>query len=105
MRQRDLSSSDQVVHTGLHLRRASLVSLGRPRVTLGTLLGDLSRLKLDAFGTAQVLADGMRISYNFVRPPMVLGGNTPAQVAGLDLYSEGIRWLSLIKRAAIARKY
>lgn len=46
-----------------------------------------SRLKpMEKFETeegAKSLADGLRIYYNFVRPHMALGGQTPAQVAGI----------------------
>ena len=54
---------------------------------------------MDNDETAQILSDGMRINYNFVRPHMGLDGKTPAQVAGLDLGLDGIRWKALIKQA------
>ena len=44
------------------------------------------------------LAEGMRVHYNFVRPHMVLDGQTPAEAAGIDLNLEGNRWMQLIKR-------
>ncbi|MEM3637604.1 MAG: integrase core domain-containing protein [Conexivisphaerales archaeon] len=54
---------------------------------------------MDRVETAQILADGMRISYNFVRPHIGLNGKTPAQISGLDLQLEGIRWGALISQA------
>jgi transposase InsO family protein len=54
---------------------------------------------MDNDRSAQVMADGIRIDYNFIRPHMGLDGKTPAQVAGLDLGLEGIRWKALIQRA------
>jgi len=54
---------------------------------------------MDNDRTAQILSDGLRINYNFVRPHMGLDGKTPAQVAGLDLGLDGIRWKALIKQA------
>jgi len=54
---------------------------------------------MDHDGTAQILSDGMRINYNFIRPHMGLKGRTPAQIAGLNLSLEGIRWKELIKQA------
>ncbi|MDG6967595.1 MAG: DDE-type integrase/transposase/recombinase [Nitrososphaerota archaeon] len=54
---------------------------------------------MDHDETAQVLSDGMRINYNFLRPHMGLDGKTPAQVAGLDLGLDGIRWKALIRKA------
>lgn len=34
---------------------------------------------------------------------MGLDGKTPAQVAGLDLGLEGMRWKELIKKASVSR--
>ncbi len=55
---------------------------------------------MDHDESAQILADGIRINYDFCRPHMGLGGKTPAQVAGIDLPIDKIRWLGLIKQAA-----
>lgn len=55
---------------------------------------------MDNDESAQVMADGIRINYNFIRPHMGLEGRTPAQAAELDLGLDGIRWKALIKRAA-----
>jgi hypothetical protein len=41
------------------------------------------------------LADGQRIAYNFVKPHIGLDGQTPAQVAGLDVKG----WKELLERA------
>jgi transposase-like protein len=54
---------------------------------------------MDNDESAQVMADGIRINYNFIRPHMGLDGKTPAQAAELDLGLDGIRWKALIKRA------
>lgn len=59
---------------------------------------------MDNDRSAQVMADGIRINYNFIRPHMGLDGKTPAQIAGLDLGLEGIRWKALINRASNAKK-
>lgn len=56
---------------------------------------------MDNDKSAQVMADGMKINYNFLRPHMGLDGKTPAQVAGLDLDLDGIRWKELIKQATL----
>jgi len=59
---------------------------------------------MDNDKSAQIMADGMRINYNFIRPHMGLDGKTPAQVAGLDLPLQGIRWKELIKQATLKRE-
>jgi len=43
--------------------------------------------------------DGFRIYYNFIRPHQSLDGQTPAQIANLDLKLGQNRWLSLIKQS------
>ena len=58
---------------------------------------------MDHDESAQIMADGIRINYNFIRPHMGLDGQTPAQVAGLDLGLQGVRWKELIKRASVSR--
>ena len=50
--------------------------------------------------TAQALLDGLRVYYNFVRPHMGIGNNTPAEKANIDLKLGENRWLSLLKKAA-----
>ncbi len=54
---------------------------------------------MDNDKSAQIMADGIRINYNFIRPHMGLDGRTPSQTAGLDLGLDGIRWKALIKQA------
>lgn len=54
---------------------------------------------MDNDKSAQIIVDGIRINYNFLRPHMGLDGKTPAEVAGLDLGLDGIRWKQLIKLA------
>jgi hypothetical protein len=41
------------------------------------------------------LSEGQRIAYNFVKPHMASGGQTPAQVAGLDVKG----WKELLEGA------
>ncbi|MGI0037725.1 MAG: integrase core domain-containing protein [Nitrososphaera sp.] len=43
-----------------------------------------------------VLAEGNRLQYNFVKPHMALGGQTPAHVAGLEARG----WNELLRLAA-----
>jgi len=43
--------------------------------------------------------DGQRIYYNHIRPHQGLNGKTPAQAAGLELESDGNKWLRLIQDA------
>jgi transposase-like protein len=58
---------------------------------------------MDNDRSAQIMADGIRINYNFIRPHMGLDGRTPAQTAGLDLGLDGIRWKELIRKATQAQ--
>ncbi len=44
------------------------------------------------------LAEGARIHYNFVKPHQALGGQTPAQVAGVGLNGNN-KWMELLKKA------
>ena len=55
---------------------------------------------LDHEDSAQMMLDGMRIYYNFIRPHMALNGKTPAQQAGIDLELGKNKWIELIKRSA-----
>jgi hypothetical protein len=62
----------------------------------------------------QVMADGTRVDYNFIRPNMGLDVKTPAQIAGLDLGLDGKtpaevagieveganKWLTIIQNAS-----
>jgi len=49
---------------------------------------------------AQIIIDGFRIYYNFIKPHMALNGKTPAQKARVDLELERDKWLSLIRKSA-----
>ncbi len=46
------------------------------------------------------IPEGHRIFYNFLRPHMALGKQTPAQAAGIDLGLDGNKRMELISRAA-----
>ena len=58
---------------------------------------------LDHQGSAQEMADGIRVAYNFTRPHMALKGKTPAEASGVDLKLGQNRWKSLIHQSAKAR--
>ena len=45
------------------------------------------------------LAEGQRIHYDFVKPHIALGGQTPALAAGLAEIKGNDKWLSMIKNA------
>ena len=45
------------------------------------------------------IPEGHRVFYNFVRPHMALGEQTPAQAAGIELGLEGNKWMELITKA------
>jgi len=51
-------------------------------------------------GTTIGIVNGYRLYYNFIRPHMSLDGQTPAQVAGIDLKLQDNRWLNLIKTSS-----
>lgn len=55
------------------------------------------RGSLKSLPSAQILLDGFRIYYNFIRSNMALSGLTPAQVAGLNV---GNNWMTLIQKAS-----
>ena len=55
---------------------------------------------LEGDPTAQIIIDGFRIYYNFIRPHMALNGKTPAQQAKIDLELGRNKWLSLVKKAS-----
>lgn len=63
---------------------------------------------LDHEESAQLMADGTRIEYNFIRPHMALNGKTPAEAVGIDLGLGGNKWETLIREATkceIAQKH
>lgn len=49
--------------------------------------------------TAEVLMEGFKNYYNFIRPHQALHGMTPAEMAGLDLNLGENKWKELIKQA------
>ena len=55
---------------------------------------------LEGDPTAQIIIDGFRIYYNFIKPHMALNGKTPAQLAKIDLELGRNKWLSLVKKAS-----
>lgn len=50
--------------------------------------------------TANKWLDGYIVNYNFVKPHLSLGGQTPAQAAGLDIKAD---WGELIQQATLSR--
>lgn len=54
---------------------------------------------LDDEESAQLMIDGQRIYYNFIRPHMGLNGKTPAEVAGIKVKGEN-KWVALIQNAS-----
>ena len=54
---------------------------------------------LDHEDSAQIMIDGFRIYYNFIRPHMALNGKTPAEKCGITV--EGMnKWMTLIQNAS-----
>jgi transposase-like protein len=54
--------------------------------------------------SAQVLLDGHRVYYNFLRPHISLDGKTPAEAAGIDLGLDRNRWSELIAQAHASQR-
>lgn len=54
--------------------------------------------------SAQELIDAMRIHYNFIRPNQAIGGQTPAEAAGIDLNLGDNRVENLMRQAAVSQK-
>jgi hypothetical protein len=46
-------------------------------------------------------ATGMQTYYNYIRPHQVIGGLTPAEIAGIQIDLTGNRWTIMIELAAI----
>ena len=44
------------------------------------------------------IAEGKRINYNFVKPHMVLKGNTPVETAGIEVKGKN-KWLGLMQES------
>jgi len=59
---------------------------------------------LDTAESAQELLDAMRNHYNFIRQNQALGGQTPAEAAGIDLNLGENKTESLMRQAAIHAK-
>lgn len=59
---------------------------------------------MDNAKAAQELMDAMRIHYNFIRPHQAIGGQTPAEAAGINLNLSGNKVESLMRQAAIHAK-
>ena len=53
---------------------------------------------------AQLMADGTRIEYNFIRPHTALEGKTPAEASGLKLELGQNKWKSLVKTSTRVRR-
>ncbi len=49
--------------------------------------------------TGQIIIDGWRNYYNFVRPHLGLNGITPAEAIGVDLKLQNNKWLSLLRQS------
>ena len=48
-----------------------------------------------------LVSTAYRLIHNFVRPPSALGGQTPADLAGIKVKGEN-KWLTLIQNASKA---
>lgn len=59
---------------------------------------------LDNAETAQEVMDAMRIHYNFIRPNQAIGGQTPAEAAGINLNLGENKVESLMRQAAVYGK-
>jgi putative transposase len=59
---------------------------------------------LDNAEAAQELMDAMRIHYNFIRPNQAIGGQTPAEAAGINLNLGENKVESLMRQAATHNK-
>jgi transposase-like protein len=59
---------------------------------------------LDNAEAAQQLVDAMRIHYNFIRPNQAIGGQTPAEAAGIDLNLGENKIENLMRQAAIVNQ-
>jgi hypothetical protein len=49
-----------------------------------------------------LIAEGLRIHYNFVKPHEALDGQTPAQAAGIGVEGES-KWFELVRKALTTR--
>ena len=76
MQFQDNVRSISIGHEGLNSKVERLNGTMRDRETV--------MRGLDNATAAQELLDAMRIHYNFIKPHQALGGQTPAQVAGIN---------------------
>jgi G3E family GTPase len=59
---------------------------------------------MDNAEAAQELMDAMRIHYNFIRPNQAIGGQTPAEAAGINLNLGENKVERLMRQAAVHAK-
>jgi hypothetical protein len=59
---------------------------------------------LDNAEAAQQLVDAMRIHYNFIRPNQAIGGQTPAEAAGISLNLGENKIENLMRQAAVVKQ-
>lgn len=59
---------------------------------------------MDTTESAQELVDAMRIHYNFIRPNMAIGGQTPAEAAGIHLNLGNNKVEALMRQASVYQK-
>jgi hypothetical protein len=59
---------------------------------------------LDTQEAAQELVNALRIHYNFIRPNQAIGGQTPAEAAGIDIGLEKNKVKDLIMKSAEAKQ-
>ncbi len=101
------------LYTHMHPRIQNVRSIGSGKLGLnpkverlnGTIRDRETVMRgLDNPETAQELIDAMRIHYNFIRGNQAIGGQTPAEAAGIDLNLIGNKTESLMRQAAIHAK-
>ncbi len=49
--------------------------------------------------STEILSEGFRTYYNFIKPHMGISNLTPAQASGISLHLDRNRWLSLIRKS------
>lgn len=96
MQFQDNVRSISIGHEGLNSKVERLNGTMRDRETV--------MRGLDNAAAAQELLDAMRIHYNFIKPHQALGGQTPAQVAGINSNLGENRVEDLMRHAAINKK-
>lgn len=96
MQFQDNVRSISIGHEGLNSKVERLNGTMRDRETV--------MRGLDNAAAAQELLDAMRIHYNFIKSHQALGGQTPAQVAGINSNLGENRVEDLMRHAAINKK-